>query len=578
VGRGLLVPLLVAVVAVAVFLPALEFGFLPVDDYANVSANPRFRGVSSSGLSWVLTTRVLGHWIPMTWLSFAVDHALWGRNPRGYHATNIGLHALGAALWYVLARRLLRLAAPTAAARAVGAGALVAALAFGVHPLRVESVAWVTERRDVLSGVLFFLAVLAYLRSVAGRASASWRWLGCSVVAFVGAQLAKEIVMTLPVVLLILDVYPLRRFRWPSSVVEKLPFALVAAAGAAVSAHAVAADIGFTDLGRLGVPARLALVGYSAVFYPVQTFVPVDLSPIHEFPLRVDPLAPRFLAGLAAAVALTALVLLARRRAPWLPAAWAYSVATILPVSGLAHVSTILVADRYSYLSTLSWALVLGGGVTALLGERRRALAIPALAGVIALLGAWAFMARARVEVWRDGEHLFTAAALADPECAQCRAGLGMALLAAGRVAEAERESALAVVLRPERAAHHAILAAVLEREGRLDDAARAWAVAARLNPRYEMEARRILGLALAGHGRFEESARELRAARGLWRPSMLPVTPHLVRALNDLAIARARAGRLDDAAAALEEALALAPDNAEVRGNLAAVARARRR
>src|SRR5207247_6006497 len=182
------------------------------------------------------------------------------------------------------------LAAPRARPAAVQAGALVAALAFAVHPLRVESVAWVTERRDVLSGAFFLLAVLTYLRAVGRDTRPDRRWLGLSLLAFTGALLSKEIPMTLPLVLVLLDIYPLGRLRWPETLVEKAPFVLVGAAGAAVSAISVATDIGFTGLGRLGVPARLALVAYRALFYPLQTFLPFGVASLHEFPLHVRPL------------------------------------------------------------------------------------------------------------------------------------------------------------------------------------------------------------------------------------------------------------------------------------------------
>lgn len=572
----LLPPALVAAATAAVFLPTVRFGFLPFDDYQNVGVNPMFHGAGAHGLGWAVTSRVLGHWIPLTWLSFGLDYALWGRRAGGYHATNVLLHAADAVLFYLVARRLLGGALGDAPQWAVRAGAAMAALAFGIHPLRAESVAWVTERRDVVSGLFFFLALLAYLRAVDADGGGRRWWLALSVGAFAASLLGKEITMTLPLVLLLVDVYPLRRRRWRSTLLEKIPFAVVALAGAVVAARSVAADIGFTGLGRLGLPARLALFAYSAVFYPVQTLLPVDVSPLHELPLRVDPLAPRFLASTVAAVALTVAAVAARRAAPWLGAAWAYSVVTILPVSGLAHVSTILVADRYSYLTTLSWALVLGGGLAALLSRPRgAALGVASVTGAALLLGGWAYLAHAEVRAWRDAESLWTAAVAVDPGCGQCHAGLAIAYLAVGRLAEAEREATVAVVLRPDRADHHAVLASVLERRGQLDEAARSWATAGRLHPRYRADAGRALGLALAAHGRFEDAVRELRAARGFG--PMLPVTADLVRALNGLAIERAGAGRLDAAAAALEEALALEPDSAELRENLAAVRRARR-
>ena len=565
------VPALAALLSAAVFLPTIRFGFLPFDDVFNMNINPFFRGDPSAEVSWVLTTRALGHWIPMTWLTYLIDYAAWGRHPGGYHATNVLFHALNVALCYAVARRLLGLATPTRPPAALTAGALAAALAFGIHPLRTESVAWVTERRDVVSGFFFFLTVLAYLKAAEAERPRRRRWLGLSLLAFTASLLAKEITMTLPLVLVLLDLYPLRRFRWPAAIVEKIPFGLVGAAGAAVSLQGMATGVGFTGLDRLGLVSRVVLFAYSVVFYPLQTVVPVDVSPLHELPFRVDPLAPRFLASLLAAVGLTGLAILARRRAPWFAAAWAYSVLTILPVSGLAHAATILVADRYSYLSTLSWAMVLGGGVaTLLVAPLGRALVVAALAGVILLLAAWGVLTAAEVRAWRDAESLWSAAVAADPACAQCHAGLAIALAQAGRLEPAEREATTAVVLRPDRGDHHAVLAAVLEREGRLDEAARSWMAAGRIHPHYVADALRALGLALLAHGRFEAAVRELRTARPL--QPMLPVTPDLVRALNGLAIEQARSGHLAEAARALEEALALMPGSPEVRDNLIAV------
>ncbi len=571
----LFAPIAVLVATGAVFLPSLRFSFLPWDDTVILNANPLFRGDGSSGFSWILTTRVLGHWVPLTWLSFAADYAVWGRNPTGYHLTNLLLHALNGLLWYAVARRLLAQAWRDAQRPALEAGALIAALAFAVHPLRVESVVWVTERRDVLSGTLFLLTVLAYLRAVEQAGPADRRWMALSWLAFAGSLLAKQITVTIPAVLMILDVYPLRRARAPRTLREKIPFAVLAAGGATIAVLGQAGDIGFTPLRSLGVVERLALVTHSLVFYPLQTLVPLEVSPLHELPARIDPLAPRFLASMIVVAAVTGIAVAVWRAAPWVGAAWAYSVVMILPVSGVAHVSTILGADRYSYLSTLGWALVLGGALTALIeGRQRRAMVLAGLAAVAVLVGGWAHLTRSYLTVWGDPERLWRHAIGVDPECAQCRGHLGVALLAQGRLADAERECTLAVLLRPDRADHHAFLASVLERQEHTDEAARSWAAAALLHPRYDVEARRALGVALARHGRFDEAVDELRAA--YVRKADPRVTAELIRTLNDIAIARARGGRLDLAEQALVEALTVGPDNTLVRENLAAVRDAR--
>ena len=170
-------PLAVALVAFGVFWPALGGGFLDWDDALNLVDNPAFRGLGWSNLGWMFTTTLAGHWIPLTWISFGLDYRLWGMNPLGYHLTNVLLHAAAAAVFYLVALRLLRLAVG-GPERRLRIGALAAALFFAIHPLRVESVAWITERRDVLSGLLFLLAIAAYLAARGGGGSSAARVAG----------------------------------------------------------------------------------------------------------------------------------------------------------------------------------------------------------------------------------------------------------------------------------------------------------------------------------------------------------------------------------------------------------------
>jgi tetratricopeptide (TPR) repeat protein len=218
----------------------------------------------------------------------------------------------------------------------------------------------------------------------------------------------------------------------------------------------------------------------------------------------------------------------------------------------------VLVADRYSYLSMLGWALVLGGAAAALLRSGRRILATAGLAVAALGLASWGFLARTYADAWESPESLWRLAVDADPACAQCRGHLGLALAATGRLAQAERECRLAAALRPDRADHHAFLASVLERQGRLDSALAAWAGAASRHLRYGVEARRVRGMVLATGGRHAEAARELRAAY-LEAPSDRLAT-ELVQVLKALANDHARGGRLDDALRILEEARRIQP------------------
>src|SRR5262245_35809195 len=218
------VPVAIFLLTLLAFVPALSGQFLNWDDDRNFVDNPSFRGLGWTQLKWMWTTTLMGHYIPLTWMTLGLNYVLGGMNPWGYHLGSMLIHSVNAVLFYFVARRLLA-AAGGAAGGSLRWGAAFAALLFGIHPLRFESVAWITERRDVLCGFFFLLAVLSYLRSVeADGAPRPWRAL--SLAAFTGALLSKAQALPLPLALLILDVYPLRRVQgigWRRVLVEKLP-------------------------------------------------------------------------------------------------------------------------------------------------------------------------------------------------------------------------------------------------------------------------------------------------------------------------------------------------------------------
>ena len=239
---------LIPLAAIVVFIPSLSGEFLNWDDTVGLVRNDAYRGLGWPQIRWDFTNTHVGHYMPLTWLSFGVSYVLMGMEPSGYHAVNLLLHGVNASLFLLIAVRLLGAAAgrraaydpPRGADRrpapTVVAGAVLAALVFGVHPQRVEAVAWITGRSTVLSGFFYLLAVLTYLRATDGG-RIRWRWAGAvSVGAFVAAVLAHPIAMTLPLSLLVLDAYPLRRQRaWGELLGEKLPYAAVACAAAALA-------------------------------------------------------------------------------------------------------------------------------------------------------------------------------------------------------------------------------------------------------------------------------------------------------------------------------------------------------
>lgn len=499
----------VAAATLAAFLPALSNEFVDWDDKPYLLENPGFRGLGPAHLKWMFTTMLAGSYVPLTWLSFAVDYQLWGLDPLGYHLTSLILHAINAAVFCVLALRLLERSAP-AEPRLLRLGAAFAALAFSLHPLRVESVAWAIERRDVLSGLFYLLSLLAYVQ---GR-------LGPSLACFALSLLSKAIGISLPIALIILDAYPLRRKAW----LEKVPFCLLAlAAGVVGSIGQVRTPVAQAIV--LDWTGRLAQACYGLAFYIRKTLWPWPLLPLYEAPALLNPWEARFLLSASAAIALTLAALLARKRWPAGLACWLVYAATLAPVLGLIPFGHQLVADRYSYLACLPWALLAGAGLIRL----SRVWPRPAAALGAALLLALGALSWRQTRVWHDTLSLWSHAVAHDPSMAIPQHNLGRALA----------------------------------RRGRLEEALAHYRAAIRLNPAYAI-AYNSLGWALAGQARLQESEAAYRES--------LRLKPDYWEALSNLGLCLARQGRLQEAQASLEQALRINPEAAGVQKNLGLV------
>src|SRR2546429_162818 len=416
-----LIPVLIALVTFAAFLPTLQNQFVTWDDATNFLENAHYRGLGWTHIRWMWTTH-LGHYIPLTWMTFGLDYRLWGMNPFGYHLTSLLLHAANAVVFFFVVHRILTLALPSPSerGRALAVSAGFAALVFAIHPLRVESVAWVTERRDVLSGLFYLSAILIYLWACEGGARGrGWYW--GAVAVFVLALLSKSMVVNLPVVLLILDVYPLRRLGgaigWWSEparrvYVEKIPFVLLAAAASAIAVMAQSSVHAALSLAQLSVPGRLADSAYGVSFYLWKMVVPLNLSPLYERPLTLNPSAMPFVLSYGLVLALTAIVLALRRRAPGLLSVWFAYVVVLLPVLGIFQNGPQIAADRYTYLAGLGWATLAGAGLFSCWRTLRRSrTGTPttlALAGTVtSVVVTFGILTWNQVQVWHDSERLW---------------------------------------------------------------------------------------------------------------------------------------------------------------------------
>lgn len=608
-----LLPLAVAVFSFVVFSAVLQNDFVNWDDWGTLVENQNFRGFSWSHLRWIFTTFHMGHYQPLSWLTFSLDYLLWGMKPFGYHLTNIILHSVNAALVYFVTRRLLVVAtAPIYSAVATSLAAGFSALVFAIHPLRVESVAWATERRDVLSVFFLLLTVLSYLKAVGLETNPASRqsWIAVSAVLYMLSLLSKATGMTLPLVLLILDVYPLRRLGQPSIGWlgpkargvwrEKIPF-FVLALGAGVVALSAQYQAGaIRDLEQHGIVSRLGQSLYGIMFYLWKTVSPFTLSPLYEIAGNSNIWGWRFLLAGFSVVMISFVLFIFRRRYPAVLASWVSYVIILAPTLGIAQSGPQLVADRYTYLACLSWAMLAGGAMLfAAQGwekDRIGTRVLAAAAGLcLAILAGLGTLTWKQTRIWKDSERLWRHALSIEKESGYAHNNLGIALAEQNRLDEAIVEFREALRIHPGDADGHHSLGNALARKGRLAEAVEQFYEALRIHPGHA-KAHYDLGNALARQGDLETAAIHFRQALR-YSPQDVSAHYNLGRILLEqhqvdesidhfrraLAIdathvkaryylAVALAGQGDDEAAAKEfgQALRLEPNLAEAHAGLA--------
>jgi tetratricopeptide (TPR) repeat protein len=549
-----------ALVTLFVYLPAFHYGFVRFDDPEYVSANPIVQaGWTAQGFGWAFTTMTAGNWHPLTWLSLMLDRQWFG--PGAHHGVNVLLHAANAVLLLAL---LLRLTG------AFWESALAAAL-FAWHPLRVESVVWISERKDVLSAFFGLLALLAYTAHARCREGArpaprgaAYGWaLAC----FALGLLAKPMLVTLPFAFLLLDYWPLgrapsldpRRREWRALLLEKVPFFVLAAASCAVTLAAQHHAGAVVSLGHFPPSARLenALIAYVryvqlsvwpsglAVFYPVSFPVPA---------LEV----PACALALAAA---TALALATRTSRPYLVVGWLWFLGMLVPVIGLVQVGSQSLADRYTYLPQIGLWLAAAFA----LGEAARKTRWgPVAAGSAASLALaaclWATVRQ--IPVWRDSETLFRHAMDVSRNNFLAENNLGAELDDDGRPGEAVPMLEDASRLNPRNPDIHNNLGLALERTDRVGEAVEQFQEAARLETG-SAKTLENLGNALLEAGRPLDALPVYRKATDL--------DPGDADALNNLGLALLESGRAEDAIGPLDTAIRLNPGYPQAHADLGA-------
>lgn len=465
--RPVTIAAIVAVVTFIVFLPALGNDFVRYDDPAYVFENRVVQsGLSLEAVRWSFTTLSMSNWHPLTWLSYLIDSSLFGIEPLGFHATNVLLHAMCAALVVLVVSSLTGDALIAAAV----------ALLFALHPLRVESVAWISERKDVLSGVFFLLTLLWYVKAVR---TSSRAWHGFALVAFAAGLMAKAMIVTVPPLLLVIDVCFLQRRDIGRALLEKVPYAVLA--GVVSVLTVIAQEEAIVDVDRHGLGARVSNAVVSIARYLAMTAWPVDLNVGHRIPNEGWSTLAVF-ASAALVVALTAAfaAMALRWRDARALGGWLWFLGMLVPVLGLVQVGGAAMAERYTYLPHIGLLLALALAL---------ALAVPRVAraplGVVATFGVALALALAcvprtidQIGVWSSTRTLFAHAVTVTPDHAWMRMYLAGALIhesddeADARLAVSE--GATAIRLRPDDPALLAHFGLLLAKAGQREEAERA--------------------------------------------------------------------------------------------------------
>ena len=510
-----------AVLLVLVFLvyvPVRQFQFTSLDDPQYVSANPIVQqGLTAEGVRWAFTFGSSFYWHPLTWLSHMLDVELFGMNPGPHHVMSVVLHTLSTVLLFLALRRMTGLA---------WRSAFVAAL-FAIHPLHVESVAWIAERKDVLSTFFLMAALYAYAAYVE-TPRLSRRVLVAAM--FTLGLLAKPMIATFPFVLMLLDYWPLNRSAkgWLNLVAEKLELFVLAAASVVATILSQRGSSAVVALESLSLPARVGNALVSYLLYMRDMFWPARLAAF--YPLAAPPAIVAIIAAVIL-VAITVGVILLRHRLPFLVTGWLWFLGTLVPVIGLVQAGDQGRADRFTYVPliglfiALTWLCVFAADKWKVENGARTAAAV-------AVVAAFVFVTRQQLMYWKDDLSLWERAVSVTSGNYRAEEHFGVALTDRGRLAEGIQHYEAALRIWPEYPEAHNNLGAAFMDQGRHADAVREFAAAVKAKPG-DPNYRYNLAVALDAQGRRQDAIDQVRL--GL---RVNPGNPSLVRAAEAFGIA----------------------------------------
>ncbi len=454
-------------VTLGLYWPVTDQDFVYFDDSRYVVENRAIqRGIDAAVVEWAFTTDRMGTWHPLTWLSHAADWSLYGSDAGGHHLTNLLLHALNALLLFGVLRRMTGSLWPSA----------FVAFVFAVHPLNVASVAWIASRKGVLSTTFWLLTMWMYGDYT--RCGGVGRY-ALVLVAFALGLLSKPMLVSLPLVLLLLDVWPLRRMGWDGTatgearpVPEKIPLFVMAAA----------VSIAVFLVRRVGEPVawteRLAHVPMSYLVYLKRIFCPVGLAT--PYPPMSAPIASHVLAAVVILLGVTGLAVQNRRQRPYVTVGWLWFLVTLAPVIGFVQIGGYPMADRWTYVPMIGVLIMVAWGVPSLLPKERFAKAALGAVGVVVIV-AFSFVTRAQIGYWQNTETLFRRALAVTDDNRTAHYNLGWYFAREHRPDEAVEHYRRAIEISPEHFPSHHNLALLLIEEGRIEEAVEPTCAALRL-------------------------------------------------------------------------------------------------
>ncbi len=553
---------LLALVTCVVFWRVLGNDFINFDDNSYVSQNRWVQdGLSSASIQAAFSKSFNGHWHPLTTLSYMVDTAIFGNGAGGYHLTNLLLHVANAILLFLILLRMTGAHFPSAAA----------AMLFAIHPLHVEPVAWIASRKDVLSTFFLLLTIAAYLWYGQRRSA---RRMGLVVVCMLLGLLSKAMLVTMPVLLLILDYWPLRRYetcwgegrharirRVLSLVKEKLSLFAVSMIFAVITVATQATSGTMSKLDSLSVGARIVNAVESYGVYLAKMVWPRGLAPF--YPHDGDySLGLAFWFGVITLIAGTYISVRLFRRAPYLAMGWVWYVVSVLPVSGILQAGIQAYADRYTYVSLIGpfiaalWAL---DAIAARVAWGPGIFRVAAIAaGAVLCVVSWRQTAH-----WKNDETLFSHTLAVTENNYVAHMILGNAYYEHGRVDDAIGEYNKGLAIQPLDASTHAAIALALTKKGEMDTAITHYETALTLDPEH-VTARANLGALLLSEGRMDHAVVQFKQT--------LEDQPDYVMALNGLGLAYAGLGQYTEASATLQRGLDIAPRNKSLHADLGLV------